>query len=202
MKILVLYYSMYGHMRAMALAATEGIKKVEGVKVDIKQIPETLPEEIISKMGAIESKKAMIEELAKVEDLPKYDGFIFGVPTRYGNMPAQFKMFWDATGQIWKQGALVGKVAGVMSSSSTQHGGQESTILTTHVLLLHHGMLIAGLPYAFAGQMTTDEISGGSPYGASTIAGGDGSRMPSENELAGASFQGEYIAGIVKKMAN
>jgi len=200
MKILILYYSTYGHMRQMALAAAEGARKVDGVEVDIKQIPETLSDEVIDKMNATESKKAMTEAVASVDDLSEYDGFIFGVPTRFGNMPAQFKTFWDATGGLWSKGALVGKVAGVMSSSATQHGGQESTLLTTQVLLLHHGMIIAGLPYSFQGQTRIDEITGGSPYGASTIAGGDGSRMPSENELAGASFQGEYIAGIIKRM--
>jgi len=202
MKILVLFYSTYGHIYQLAKAIAEGAASVDGIEIDIKRVPETLPEEILAKMGALEAQKAFSQvPIATVEDLAAADGIIFGTPTRFGNMAAQMKAFMDATGGLWAQGALVGKVGGVFTSTATQHGGQESTILSFHTVLLHHGMLIAGLPYAFAGQTKIDEMTGGSPYGASSITGSDGMRMPSENELDGARFQGKYIAGIVAKLA-
>ncbi|MEK7373470.1 MAG: NAD(P)H:quinone oxidoreductase, partial [Thermodesulfobacteriota bacterium] len=165
------------------------------------RVPETLPEEVLEKMGALETQKSLAHvPVCKVDDLAAADAIIFGTPTRFGNMCGQMRQFLDATGGLWAKGALVGKVGSVFTSSATQHGGQESTILSFHVTLLHHGMVIVGLPYAFAGQMRIDEITGGSPYGASTIAGGDGKRMPSENELAAARFQGKHVAEIAAKL--
>lgn len=202
MKILIAYYSMYGHIHRMAEAVLAGAKEVKGTKVDMRRVPETLPEEILKKMGAIEPQKKMSHiPVCAVDDLADADAIIFGTPTRFGNMCGQMRQFLDATGQLWVKGALVGKVGSVFTSSATQHGGQESTILSFHTTLLHQGMVIVGLPYAFQGQMRTDEITGGSPYGASTIAGGQGERMPSENELAAARFQGKHVATIATKLA-
>ena len=201
MKAIVVFYSTYGHVYKMAEAVAEGVKKVAGAEVDIRRVPETLPSEVLEKMGAVEAQKAFahIPECT-VDELAQADAVIFGTPTRFGNMCGQMRQFLDATGQLWANGSLVGKVGSVFTSSATQHGGQESTILTFHVTLLHHGFVVVGLPYAFQGQMRVDEITGGSPYGASTIAGGDGSRMPSENELEGARFQGRHVAEIAKKL--
>jgi len=196
-KVLVLYYSSYGHIETMAQAVAEGVRET-GADVVIKRVPELVPEEVARKSGF---KLDQAAPIATVDELPNYDAIIIGVPTRFGNMPAQMKNFLDQTGGLWFQGKLVGKVGSVFSSSNTQHGGQESTILSTHTVLLHQGMVIVGLPYAFQGQMTMAEISGGSPYGASTIAGVDGSRQPSENELAGARYQGRHVAGIAAKLA-
>ncbi|HOH78794.1 MAG TPA: NAD(P)H:quinone oxidoreductase [Candidatus Cloacimonadota bacterium] len=202
MKTLILIHSLWGHIYRMAQAVAEGAKEIEGMDVEIKRVPETLSPDIIAMMGATEAQKAMEHiPVANLDDLEEADGIIFGTGTRFGNMSAQMKAFLDSTGGLWAKGALVGKVGSVFTSSGTQHGGQESTLLTFHPVLLHHGMVIAGLPYAFGGQTTMSEISGGSPYGASTIAGGDGSRQPSQNELDGARFQGKYVAGIVKKLA-
>jgi NAD(P)H dehydrogenase (quinone) len=185
----------------MAQAIAEGARSVEGVEAELRRVPETLPVEILQKMGALESQKRQADVLVcTVEELGKADALIFGTPTRFGNMCGQMRQFLDATGQLWAKGALVGKVGSAFTSSNTQHGGQESTILSFYNTLLHHGMVIVGLPYAFKGQSTMDEISGCSPYGASTIAGGDGSRMPSENELAGARYQGRHVAEIAKKL--
>lgn len=201
MKILVVYYSMYGHVYKMAQAAAEGAQKVEDVEVVIRRVPETLPSDVLEKMGAVGAQEQQTDvPVCTVEELGQADAIIFGTPTRFGNMCGQMRQFLDATGKLWLKGVLVGKVGSVITSSNTQHGGQESTILSFHITLLHQGMVIVGLPYAFQGQMTTDEISGCSPYGASTIAGGDGSRLPSENELAGARFQGEHVAKIAKKL--
>lgn len=201
MKLLVLFYSTYGHIYNMAKAIAEGASEVEGLEVEIKRVPETLSPEILGKMGALEAQKQFEHiPVASVEDLEAADGIIFGAPTRFGMMAAQMKAFLDATGGLWAKGALVGKVGSVFTSSATQHGGQEATILNFHTVLLHHGMIIAGLPYAWQGQTIMTEITGGSPYGASTITGGDGSRMASDNELAGARFQGKYVAGIVSKL--
>ncbi|MFH1673675.1 MAG: NAD(P)H:quinone oxidoreductase [Pseudomonadota bacterium] len=203
MKVLVLYYSMYGHIYQLAQAVMEGARSVGSVKADLRRVPETLPGAVLEKMGALDSVAEQADvPICTVEELGEADAVIFGTPTRFGNMCGQMRQFLDATGRLWVSGALVGKVGSVFTSSNTQHGGQESTILSFHITLLHHGMLIAGLPYAFKGQMTTDEISGCSPYGASTIAGGDGSRVPTENEIAGARFQGEYVAKIAKKLAD
>lgn len=199
--VLIVYYSMYGHIYKMAEAVAEGVREVPGCEATIKRVPETLSDEILGKMGALESQKAMAHvPVASVEDLEKADAIIFGTPTRFGNMCAQMRQFLDATGQLWLRGSLVGKVGSVFASSATQHGGQESTILSFHTTLLHQGMVIVGLPYTFAGQMGVTEITGGSPYGASTITGGEGERMPSDNELAGARFQGAHVARIALKL--
>lgn len=195
-KVLVLYYSSYGHIEKMAEAVAAGARDA-GADVTIKRVPELVPEEIARKSHF---KLDQAAPLATVEELPDYDAIIIGVPTRFGNMPAQMKNFLDQTGGLWFGGKLIGKVGSVFSSSATQHGGQESTILSTHTVLLHHGMVIVGLPYSFQGQMGVKEITGGSPYGASTIADGDGSRQPSANELAGAQFQGRHVTQIAAKL--
>ncbi|MDD2451032.1 NAD(P)H:quinone oxidoreductase [Sulfurovum sp.] len=201
MKVLIVYYSMYGHVHKLAAAAAEGARSVGDVDVTLRRVPETLSEEVLAKMGATETQKEQADvPICTIDELGEADAIIFGTPTRFGNMCGQMRQFLDATGKLWTEGALVGKVGSVITSSSTQHGGQESTILSFHTTLLHQGMIIVGLPYTFKGQMTMDEISGCSPYGASTIAGGDGSRFPSENELAGARFQGEHVARIAKKL--
>jgi NAD(P)H dehydrogenase (quinone) len=201
MKILIVFYSTYGHVYKMAQAVAEGVKTVKGAEVEIRRVPETLPNEVLEKMGAVEAQKAFSQiPECTVDELTEADAVIFGTPTRFGNMCGQMRQFLDATGQLWANGSLVGKVGSVFTSTATQHGGQESTILTFHVTLLHHGFVVVGLPYAFQGQMRIDEITGGSPYGASTIAGGDGSRMPSENELEAARFQGKHVAGIASKL--
>jgi NAD(P)H dehydrogenase (quinone) len=196
-KVLILYYSSYGHVETMAQAVAEGARE-GGAEVVIKRVPELVPEEVARKSGF---KLDQAAPIATVDELADYDAIILGVPTRFGNMPAQMKNFLDQTGGLWAQGKLVGKVGSVFTSTATQHGGQESTILSTQIVLLHQGMVIVGLPYSFQGQMTLSEITGGSPYGASTIAAGDGSRQPSENELAGARFQGKHVAGIAAKLA-
>jgi NAD(P)H dehydrogenase (quinone) len=201
MKVLIVYYSMYGHIRRMAESVKEGANGVNGTAVRICHVPETLPEEVLLKVGALETQKTQANvPVCKVEDLVSADAIIFGTPTRFGNMCGQMRQFLDSTGGLWAKGALVGKVGSVFTSSATQHGGQESTILSFHITLLHQGMIIAGLPYSFAGQMRIDEMTGGSPYGASTIAGGDGKRMPSENELNAARFQGKHVAEIAAKL--
>jgi NAD(P)H dehydrogenase (quinone) len=167
----------------------------------MRRVPETLPEDVLKKMGAFEAQKAFAHiPVCKVEELASADAILFGTPTRFGNMCGQMRQFLDATGQLWAKGALVGKVGSVFTSSATQHGGQESTLLSFHITLLHQGMIVVGLPYSFQGQMRIDEITGGSPYGASTIAGGQGERMPSENELAAARFQGKHVATIAVKL--
>ncbi len=195
-KALVLYYSSYGHIERMAEEVAAGVREA-GVEAVLKRVPETVPEDIARKSGFKLVQKAPI---ATVEELADYDAIIFGTPTRFGNMAGQMKSFLDQAGSLWMRGALVGKVAGVFTSSATQHGGQESTILTFHPVLLHLGFVIVGLPYAFQGQMGVAEVMGNSPYGASTIAGGDGSRQPSKVELEGARFQGKHIAQIAAKL--
>jgi NAD(P)H dehydrogenase (quinone) len=200
-KVLVVYYSMYGHVYKLVEAAAAGAKSVADVEVTVRRVPETLPAEVIQKMGAVEAQKQQANvPVCKVDELAGYDAIIFAAPTRFGCVCGQMRQFLDATGQLWAKGALVGKVGSVLTSSATQHGGQESTILSLHITLLHHGMVIVGLPYSFQGQMTAKEITGCSPYGASTIAGTDGSRMPSDNELEGAKFQGRHVATIAKKL--
>ena len=196
-KVLVFYYSSYGHIETMAQAVAEGARS-GGAEVVIKRVPELVSEEVAK---ASHFKVDQAAPIATVEELPDYDAIIFGVPTRFGNMAAQMKNFLDQTGPLWFAGKLVGKVGSVFASTATQHGGQESTILSTHTVLLHQGMVIVGLPYTWAGQMKLDEITGGSPYGATTIAGGDGSRQPSANELEGARFQGKHVAQIAAKLA-
>lgn len=202
MRILLVYYSMYGHVHAMIKAAAEGAAQVKGAEVSIMRVPETLPDNVLEMMGATAARKAQADvPVCSPDDLAAADAVIFGAPTRFGNMCGQMRQFLDTTGGLWAKGALVGKVGGVITSSGTQHGGQESTILSFHTTLLHHGMVIAGLPYSFKGQMGTAELTGCSPYGASTIAGGSGERMPSANELEGARFQGRYIAELAGRLA-
>ena len=203
MKVLVLYYSTYGHVRQMAEAVAAGVDSVPHADAVLRRVPETLPEAVLEKMGALDAQKAQADvPVATVEDLASADAIIFGTPTRFGNMCGQMRQFLDATGQLWAEGTLVGKAGSVFTSTATQHGGQESTALTFHVTLLHHGMVVVGLPYTFQGQMRIDEITGGSPYGASTIAGGSGERMPSANELEAARFQGRHVASIASKLTS
>ena len=196
-KVLVLYYSAWGHMETMAYAAAEGAKEA-GAHVDVKRVAELVPEETAKAMHYKMDQKAPV---SKPEELADYDAVIFATGTRYGMMTAQMKNHLDQTGALWMKGALVGKVGSVMTSSATQHGGQEATILSFHTVLLHHGMVIVGLPYSYQGQMGHEHIIGGSPYGASTLAGGDGSRQPSKQELEAAHFQGKHVAQIAAKLA-
>lgn len=197
-KVLVLYYSSYGHIETMAGAVAEGAASVDGVAVTVKRVPELVPEAAARAAGIRLDQQAPVASPAELAD---YDAIVFGTPTRFGQMASQMRNFLDQTGGLWAQGKLVGKVGSVFASSATQHGGQESTILSFHTTLLHHGMILVGLPYAFAGQMGVDEVKGGSPYGATTIAGGDGSRQPSAVELDGARYQGRHVAEIAKKLA-
>ena len=195
-KVLVLYYSSWGHIEQMANAVAEGARSA-GATVDVKRVPELVPAEVAAQFHY----KPQTAPVATPDELANYDAIVIGTPTRFGNMAAQMKNFLDQTGGLWAQGKLVGKVGGVFTSTATQHGGQESTILSTHTVLLHQGMIIVGLPYAFAGQMGVEAVKGGSPYGASTIADGDGSRQPSAVELEGARHQGAHIARIAAKLA-
>jgi NAD(P)H dehydrogenase (quinone) len=199
-KVQVVFYSMYGHIWRMAEAVAEGARSVDGAEVALYQVPETLPPDVLEKMGATKAREAFADiPVAKPAQLADADAIIFGTPTRFGNMCAQMRTFLDATGGLWAKNALVGKVGSVFASSNTQHGGQESTILTFIPTLLHHGFIVVGLPYTEKRQMTMDEIVGGSPYGASTIAG-DGSRLPSENELAMGRVQGRHVASIAARL--
>ena len=191
-KVLVLYYSMYGHIETMAKAVADGARSVEGAEVTIKRVPDLMPEEVARKAGA---KLDQAAPIATVDELPNYDAIIFGTPTRFGNMCAQMRNFLDQTGRLWLNGSLIGKVGSVFASTGTQHGGQETTITSFHTTLLHHGMIVVGVPYSCQEIMNMSEITGGSPYGASTLAGGDGSRQPSENEIKIARFQGAHVAG-------
>jgi NAD(P)H dehydrogenase (quinone) len=196
-KVLVLYYSSYGHIETMAAAVAEGARAA-GATVDIKRVPELVPEEVARKSHYKLDQKAPI---ASPDDLPGYDAIIVGTPTRFGNMAAQMKNFMDQLGGLWFGDKLVGKVGAVFTSTATQHGGQESTILSTHTVLLHLGMVIVGLPYAFKGQMGVEAVKGGSPYGASTIADGDGSRQPSAVELDGARYLGGHVAKVAARLS-
>ena len=196
-KVLVLYYSSYGHIETMAGAVAEGARSVDNCTVDVKRVPELMPDEVAA---AAHIKLDQAAPIATPDELANYDAIIFGTPTRFGNMAAQMRNFLDQTGGLWFANALVGKVGSVFCSTASQHGGQETTITSFHTTLLHHGMVIVGLPYSFKGNSEMGEISGGTPYGASTLAGADGSRMPSENELAGARFQGQHVAQIAKKL--
>jgi len=202
MKVKVVFYSMYGHIYRMAEAVAEGAREVAGTEVELLQVPELAPEEVLERSGAKQAQAAFAHiPVAKPDDLADADAVILGTPTRFGNMCAQMRNFLDQTGPLWARNALVGKVGSVFTSSNTQHGGQETTITSSHSTLLHLGMVVVGLPYSEVRQTTLDEITGGSPYGASTIAGPDGSRMPSENELAMARFQGRHVAAIAAKLA-
>lgn len=195
-KVLVLYYSSYGHTEIMANAIAEGARS-EKADVTLKRVPELVPAEVAAASGF---KVEQAGDIATPEELADYDAIIFGTPTRFGNMAAQMRNFLDQTGGLWASGALVGKVGSVFVSTASQHGGQETTITSFHTTLFHHGMVVVGLPYSFDGHTRMDEITGGTPYGATTVAGGDGSRMPSDNELAGARFQGAHIAKIASKL--
>lgn len=202
MTLLILFHSTYGHIRIMAEAAAEAAREIPGVDVVLRRVPETLSDDILAKMDALDAAKALADiPVATVDDLAQADAIFFGTPTRFGNMSGQMRQFLDATGGLWAQGALVGKPGGVFVSTATQHGGQEATTLSFHTYLLHQGMVVVGLPYSFQGQTRIDEITGGSPYGATTIAGGDGSRLPSENELEGVRFQARHLARIALKLA-
>lgn len=194
-KVLVLYYSTYGHIEQMAHAVAEGAR-AGGASVDIRRVPETVPEEAARNASFKLDQQAAI---ATVDSLPDYDAIIIGAPTRYGRVPAQMAAFLDQTGSLWARGALNGKIGAAFTSTATQHGGQETTLFSIITNLMHFGMIVVGLPYSFAGQMTLDEITGASPYGASTIAGGQGQRQPSQNELAGARHQGELVARTAVK---
>jgi NAD(P)H dehydrogenase (quinone) len=196
-KVLVLYYSAYGHIEQMAYAVAEGAKSA-GAEVDVKRVPELVPEDVAKASHYKLDQKAPI---AKVDDLANYDAVIFGSGTRYGTVTSQMRNFIDQTGGLWMKGALVGKVGSVFTSSGTQHGGQETTILGMITTLMHHGMVVVGLPYSFTGQTGVDEVKGGSPYGASTITGADGSRQPSKVELEAARYQGRHVAEIAAKLA-
>ncbi len=196
-KILVLYYSAYGHVEQMAQAVAEGARSVSGAQVTVKRVSELVPEEVARKAGMKLEQKVPV---AAVDELAGYDAILFGTPTRFGNMAAQMRNFMDQLGGLWAKGALVGKVGSVFASTGTQHGGQETTITSFHSTLLHLGMIIVGLPYSFAGLTRMDEITGGGPYGATTLAGADGSRQPSRNELDGARFQGRHVAEIASRL--
>jgi NAD(P)H dehydrogenase (quinone) len=196
-KILVLYYSAYGHIETMANAVAEGARSVEGVEVDIKRVPELVPDEVAK---AAHYKLDQPAPIATVDDLPNYDAIIIGVGTRYGRMASQMANFLDQTGGLWFRGALNGKVGSTFTSTASQHGGQETTLMSTITSLMHLGMVVVGLPYSYQGMLTLDEVSGGTPYGATTITGGDGSRQPSANELDGARFQGKHVAEITQKL--
>ncbi|MDX2233931.1 MAG: NAD(P)H:quinone oxidoreductase [Hyphomonadaceae bacterium] len=196
-KVLVLYYSSYGHVETLARAVAEGARSVPGVEVTVKRVPELVPPDVAAKARVKVEQEAPIALPAELAD---YDAIIIGTPTRFGNMAAQMRNFLDQTGPLWFTRALVNKVGSAFTSTASQHGGQESTILSTHTTMLHHGMIIVGLPYTWAGNAQMTEISGGTPYGISTIAGGDGSRQPSANELDGARFQGRHVAEITAQL--
>ncbi|MDE2387640.1 MAG: NAD(P)H:quinone oxidoreductase [Betaproteobacteria bacterium] len=197
-KVLILYYSMYGHIEIMANAVAEGARNVENTEVTVKRVPELMSEEVTRRVGAKLDQPAPI---ATIDELPNYDAIIFGTPTRFGNMCAQMRNFLDQTGRLWLSGGLIGKVGSVFTSTATQHGGQETTITSFHTTLLHHGMIIVGVPYSCQEIMNMSEITGGSPYGASTLAGGDGKRLPSDNETKIARFQGTHVAQVANKLA-
>jgi NAD(P)H dehydrogenase (quinone) len=197
-RILILYFSMYGHVESMANAVVEGVRSVPDVEATIKRVPDLMSVEAAKKAGAKLDQKAPV---ASVDELSGYDAIIFGTPTRFGNMCAQMRNFLDQTGRLWQNGSLIGKVGSVFTSTATQHGGQETTITSFHTTLLHHGMIIVGVPYSCQQIGTMGEITGGSPYGAATLAGSDGHRQPSENELLIARFQGAHVAGVAKKLS-
>jgi NAD(P)H dehydrogenase (quinone) len=197
-KVLVLYYSMYGHVETMANAVVEGARSVGGTEVTLRRVPDLVPEDVARKAGA---KVQQAAPLATVDELPLYDAIIFGTPTRFGNMCAQMRNFLDQTGRLWQSGALVGKVGSVFTSTATQHGGQETTITSFHSTLLHHGMIVVGVPYSCRELVEMTELTGGSPYGAGTLAGPDGHRTPTVNELTIARFQGAHVAEVARKQS-
>jgi len=196
-RVLVLYYSSYGHVRDLAAAEAEGARSVPGTHVDIRRVPETVPAEIRTSAGFVEDDRPE----AAPADMAGYDAIIFGTPTRFGMMASQMKQFLDMAGGLWAQNALVGKVGAVFASTGSQHGGHEATMLSSHIPLLHFGMVIAGMPYTFAGQTSRDGLIGGAPYGAGTIAGADGALHPTETDLAGARFQGAHVARLAAALS-
>ena len=199
--IQIIFYSMYGHVYRLAEAIAEGARSVPGTAVSLYQVPELVPQKVLEESGAAEARKAFSNiPVAKPDQMAEADAVILGTPTRFGNMCAQMRNFFDQTGGLWMKGALVGTVGSVFTSTASQHGGQETTITSFHSTLLHHGMIVVGVPYSEQRLLNMDEISGGSPYGASTLAGGDGSRVPTENELAIARFQGKHVAEIARKL--
>lgn len=203
MKIHVVFYSMYGHIHRMAEAVAEGARSVEGAEVALFQVPELVPEEALEASGAKAARAAFAHvPVIEVDQLAEADAILFGTPTRFGNMTAQMRQFLDRTGRLWARGALIGKVGSVFASTGTQHGGQETTITSFHSTLLHHGMIIVGVPYSEPGLTVMSEVTGGSPYGATTLAGPDGKRLPSENELKVARFQGKHVAEITRKLVS
>lgn len=200
--VYVVFYSMYGHVHQMAEAVVQGAREVPGAEVKLFQVPELVPEEALARTGAKQARDAFAQvPVIEPDQLAEADAIIFGTPTRFGNMCAQMRQFLDRTGQLWLRGGLVGKVGSVFTSTASQHGGQETTITSFHTTLLHHGMIIVGVPYAEQRLVVMDEVSGGTPYGASTLAGADGSRQPSENELAIARYQGRHVAQIAARLA-
>jgi len=200
-KVQIVFYSMYGHIYKLAQAVAEGARQVPGTQVSIYQVPELVPDDVLEKMGAKAAREVFSDiPIAKPEQLAEADAIIFGTPTRFGNMCAQMRNFLDQTGQLWMKGALAGKVGSVFASTGTQHGGQETTITSFHSTLLHHGMIIVGVPYTVKELVNMNEITGGTPYGATTLAGADGSRQPTENEMAIARFQGKHVAQIARKL--
>ncbi len=196
-KVLVLYYSSYGHIEQMAHAFAEGAREVEGVEVDVKRVAETAPPEVVQ---SAHFKTDQAAPIAAVDDLPQYDGIAVGAPTRYGRMPAQMAAFWDATGPLWAKGTFNGKVGAAFTSTASQHGGQETTLMSMHTSFFHLGMIVVGLPYSYPGLFPLDQVHGGTPYGATTIAAGDGSRQPNDNELGAARFQGKLWAETTRKL--
>jgi NAD(P)H dehydrogenase (quinone) len=201
MKVNIVFYSMYGHIYKMAESVAKGVQEVKGSEVNLLRVPETISDDVLKELGAFEVQKSIAHiPVCTLEDLSSADAIIFGTPTRFGNMCGQMRQFLDTAGQLWFENKLVGKVGSVFTSSATQHGGQESTILSFHITLLHLGMILVGLPYAFQGQMGIDELKGCSPYGSSTIVGGQGERMPSSIELEAAKYQGKYVATIASKL--
>jgi NAD(P)H:quinone oxidoreductase type IV len=200
-KVYVVFYSMYGHIYKMAEAVAQGAREASSSEVTLFQVPELVPDDVLQKSGAKAARAAFAHvPVMKPEQLADADAIIFGTGTRFGNMTAQMRNFLDQTGGLWMKGSLIGKVGSVFTSSATQHGGQETTITSFHSTLLHHGMIVVGVPYSEQRLLNMDEITGGSPYGASTLTKGDGSRMPSENELAIARFQGKHVATIASQL--
>lgn len=201
-RVQIIFYSLYGHVYQMAEAIAQGVREVGGAEATLFQVPELLPQTVLEKMGAVQAKQAFAHvPVATVDQLVDADAIIFGVPTRYGNVVSQVQSFIDATGQLWLKGSLIGKVGSVFTSTATQHGGQETTIRSLHTELFHHGMVVVGVPYSCTELMNMNEITGGSPYGAGTIAGSKGERQPSANELAIARFQGRHVTRIAAKLA-
>lgn len=201
MKVSIVFYSTYGHVHRMAEAVAEGARQVSGAEVSLFQVPELMPDEALERSGAKKARQAFAHvPVMKPDQLAEADALIFGTPTRFGNMAAQMRNFLDQTGRLWVQGSLIGKVGSVFTSTGTQHGGHETTITSFHTTLLHLGMVIVGVPYSCQELVNMNEITGGSPYGAGTLAGSDGSRQPSENELAIARFQGKHVATIARKL--